>query len=171
MCKCSLLVLNQIFCRPGEEIGMLEDMEVGISDLHSVTFKITEAASEEANSLQPTVSGRRWERPHKHKQYTTYQEIVIPKFPILHARIHGHSKMRLVLFQRPLHCRGAASTSCLPNITRGAPRGQVAARASCALQRGHKWAADHRREVRDLTDTNETLSLNAYWVTSLWIWC
>lgn len=42
-----------------EEIGMLEDMEVGISDLHKVTFKITEAASEEAASLQPTVSGRR----------------------------------------------------------------------------------------------------------------
>lgn len=42
-----------------EEIGMLQDMEVGISDLHNVTFKITEAASEEADSLQPTVSGRR----------------------------------------------------------------------------------------------------------------
>ncbi|XP_059410713.1 type II inositol 3,4-bisphosphate 4-phosphatase-like isoform X1 [Carassius carassius] len=42
-----------------EEIGMLEDMEVGISDLHRVTFRITEAASEEAVSLQPSVSGRR----------------------------------------------------------------------------------------------------------------
>ncbi|XP_050963079.1 type II inositol 3,4-bisphosphate 4-phosphatase isoform X1 [Labeo rohita] len=42
-----------------EEIGMLEDMEVGIGDLHRVTFRITEAASEEAVSLQPTVSGRR----------------------------------------------------------------------------------------------------------------
>ncbi|KAK9981522.1 hypothetical protein ABG768_001051, partial [Culter alburnus] len=42
-----------------EEIGMLEDMEVGISDLHRVTFRITEAASEEAVSLQPTISGRR----------------------------------------------------------------------------------------------------------------
>lgn len=41
---------------------MLEDMEVGIFDLHSVNFKITEATSEEADSLQPTVSGRRWER-------------------------------------------------------------------------------------------------------------
>ncbi|XP_051983554.1 type II inositol 3,4-bisphosphate 4-phosphatase isoform X2 [Xyrauchen texanus] len=42
-----------------EEIGMLEDMEVGISDLHRVTFKITEATSEEPVNLQPTVSGRR----------------------------------------------------------------------------------------------------------------
>ncbi|XP_051994191.1 type II inositol 3,4-bisphosphate 4-phosphatase-like isoform X2 [Xyrauchen texanus] len=42
-----------------EEIGMLEDMEVGISDLHRVTFKITEAKSEEPVNLQPTVSGRR----------------------------------------------------------------------------------------------------------------
>ncbi|XP_059408868.1 type II inositol 3,4-bisphosphate 4-phosphatase-like isoform X1 [Carassius carassius] len=42
-----------------EEIGMLEDMEVGISDLHRVAFRITEAASEEAVSMQPTVSGRR----------------------------------------------------------------------------------------------------------------
>uniref|UniRef100_A0A671QTH2 Type II inositol 3,4-bisphosphate 4-phosphatase-like n=1 Tax=Sinocyclocheilus anshuiensis TaxID=1608454 RepID=A0A671QTH2_9TELE len=42
-----------------EEIGMLEDMEVGISDLHRVTFRITEAASEEAVNLQPTISGRR----------------------------------------------------------------------------------------------------------------
>ncbi|XP_067296938.1 type II inositol 3,4-bisphosphate 4-phosphatase isoform X2 [Pseudorasbora parva] len=42
-----------------EEVGMLEDMEVGISDLHRVTFRITEAASEEAVSLQPTISGRR----------------------------------------------------------------------------------------------------------------
>ncbi|KAK2909301.1 hypothetical protein Q8A67_005138 [Cirrhinus molitorella] len=42
-----------------EEIGMLEDMEVGIGDLQRVTFRISEAASEEAVSLQPTVSGRR----------------------------------------------------------------------------------------------------------------
>ncbi|XP_066574494.1 type II inositol 3,4-bisphosphate 4-phosphatase isoform X3 [Amia ocellicauda] len=42
-----------------EEIGMLEDMEVGISDLQRVTFKITEAKSEDPNDLQPIVSGRR----------------------------------------------------------------------------------------------------------------
>ncbi|KAI4882800.1 hypothetical protein NFI96_028954 [Prochilodus magdalenae] len=43
----------------GEEIGMLEDMEVGISDLQRVTFRITEAASDDPTNLQPTVSGRR----------------------------------------------------------------------------------------------------------------
>ncbi|XP_053358893.1 type II inositol 3,4-bisphosphate 4-phosphatase isoform X4 [Clarias gariepinus] len=42
-----------------EEIGMLEDMEVGISDLHKVMFKITEATSDDPSNLQPTVSGRR----------------------------------------------------------------------------------------------------------------
>ncbi|XP_015200093.2 type II inositol 3,4-bisphosphate 4-phosphatase isoform X2 [Lepisosteus oculatus] len=42
-----------------EEIGMLEDMEVGISDLQRVTFKITEAKSEDPSDLQPVVSGRR----------------------------------------------------------------------------------------------------------------
>ncbi|GAA6075415.1 type II inositol 3,4-bisphosphate 4-phosphatase isoform X1, partial [Tachysurus ichikawai] len=42
-----------------EEIGMLEDMEVGISDLQRVTFKITEAASDDPSNLQPVVSGRR----------------------------------------------------------------------------------------------------------------
>ncbi|KAM9314446.1 LOW QUALITY PROTEIN: type II inositol 3,4-bisphosphate 4-phosphatase [Pholidichthys leucotaenia] len=42
-----------------EEIGMLEDMEVGISDLQRVTFKITEAKSDELGDLQPLVCGRR----------------------------------------------------------------------------------------------------------------
>ncbi|KAJ8403627.1 hypothetical protein AAFF_G00349530 [Aldrovandia affinis] len=42
-----------------EEIGMLEDMEVGISDLQRVTFKITEAKSDDPGDLQPIVSGRR----------------------------------------------------------------------------------------------------------------
>lgn len=44
----------------GEEIGMLEDMETGISDLHRVTFRITEAKSDDPADLQPVVSGRRW---------------------------------------------------------------------------------------------------------------
>ncbi|XP_056135748.1 type II inositol 3,4-bisphosphate 4-phosphatase [Lampris incognitus] len=42
-----------------EEIGMLEDMEVGISDLHRVTFKITEAKTDDLSDLQPLVCGRR----------------------------------------------------------------------------------------------------------------
>ncbi|XP_072318636.1 type II inositol 3,4-bisphosphate 4-phosphatase isoform X1 [Eucyclogobius newberryi] len=42
-----------------EEIGMLEDMEVGISDLRKVVFKMTEAKSEELIDLQPLVCGRR----------------------------------------------------------------------------------------------------------------
>ncbi|KAF7653944.1 hypothetical protein LDENG_00076800 [Lucifuga dentata] len=42
-----------------EEIGMLEDMEVGISDLQGVTFKITEAKTDDLSDLQPLVCGRR----------------------------------------------------------------------------------------------------------------
>ncbi|XP_061440837.1 inositol polyphosphate 4-phosphatase type II isoform X8 [Rhineura floridana] len=40
----------------GEEIGMLEDMAVGISDLQKVMFKITEAKSDD---LLPIITGRR----------------------------------------------------------------------------------------------------------------
>uniref|UniRef100_A0A4W5KTH0 Inositol polyphosphate-4-phosphatase type II B n=1 Tax=Hucho hucho TaxID=62062 RepID=A0A4W5KTH0_9TELE len=42
-----------------EEIGMLEDMEVGISDLHRVVFKITQAKTDDPCDLQPVVIGRR----------------------------------------------------------------------------------------------------------------
>uniref|UniRef100_A0A8L0DW77 phosphatidylinositol-3,4-bisphosphate 4-phosphatase n=1 Tax=Oncorhynchus mykiss TaxID=8022 RepID=A0A8L0DW77_ONCMY len=42
-----------------EEIGMLEDMEVGISDLHRVAFKITQAKTDNPCDLQPVVIGRR----------------------------------------------------------------------------------------------------------------
>ncbi|XP_029020149.1 type II inositol 3,4-bisphosphate 4-phosphatase isoform X2 [Betta splendens] len=42
-----------------EEIGMLEDMEIGISDLQRVVFKITEAKTEDLSDLQPLVCGRR----------------------------------------------------------------------------------------------------------------
>ena len=48
-----------MMCVIGEEIGMLEDMETGISDLHRVTFRITEAKSDDPSDLQPVVSGRR----------------------------------------------------------------------------------------------------------------
>ncbi|XP_067354418.1 type II inositol 3,4-bisphosphate 4-phosphatase isoform X3 [Channa argus] len=42
-----------------EEIGMLEDMEVGISDLQKVVFKITKAKTDDLSDLQPLVCGRR----------------------------------------------------------------------------------------------------------------
>ncbi|KAL1023759.1 hypothetical protein UPYG_G00045740 [Umbra pygmaea] len=42
-----------------EEIGMLEDMEVGISDLHRVAFKITQAKTDDPGNLQPLVIGSR----------------------------------------------------------------------------------------------------------------
>ncbi|XP_041640691.1 type II inositol 3,4-bisphosphate 4-phosphatase isoform X1 [Cheilinus undulatus] len=42
-----------------EEIGMLEDMEVGISDLQRVAFQITEAKTDDLSDLQPSVCGRR----------------------------------------------------------------------------------------------------------------
>lgn len=38
---------------------MLEDMEVGISDLQKVVFRITEAKAEDLGELQPSVCGRR----------------------------------------------------------------------------------------------------------------
>lgn len=38
---------------------MLEDMEVGISDLQRVTFQITEAKTDDLSDLQPSVCGRR----------------------------------------------------------------------------------------------------------------
>ncbi len=45
----------------GEEIGMLEDMEVGITDLQRVAFQITEAKTDDLSDLQPLVCGRRWD--------------------------------------------------------------------------------------------------------------
>ncbi|XP_043954591.1 type II inositol 3,4-bisphosphate 4-phosphatase-like isoform X3 [Gambusia affinis] len=41
----------------GEEVGMLEDMEVGVADLSSLAFAITEAKSERPDDLQPTLTG------------------------------------------------------------------------------------------------------------------
>lgn len=38
---------------------MLEDMEVGISDLQRVLFQITEAQTDDFRDLQPLVFGRR----------------------------------------------------------------------------------------------------------------
>lgn len=42
-----------------DEVGMLEDMEMGVSDLNRVSFKITEAKSEQPTDLLPTVTGLR----------------------------------------------------------------------------------------------------------------
>uniref|UniRef100_A0A8B9GYZ2 Inositol polyphosphate-4-phosphatase type II B n=1 Tax=Astyanax mexicanus TaxID=7994 RepID=A0A8B9GYZ2_ASTMX len=76
----------------GEEIGMLEDMEVGISDLQRVTFRITEAASDDPNNLQPIVSGRRdhytVEVPLPHQAFQTLpdelrQGKLLQVFPVL----------------------------------------------------------------------------------------
>ncbi|XP_038164200.1 type II inositol 3,4-bisphosphate 4-phosphatase-like isoform X1 [Cyprinodon tularosa] len=41
----------------GEEVGMLEDMEVGVADLGGMAFTITEAKSEQIDDLLPTLSG------------------------------------------------------------------------------------------------------------------
>ncbi|XP_077461866.1 type II inositol 3,4-bisphosphate 4-phosphatase isoform X3 [Stigmatopora argus] len=43
----------------GEEIGMLEDMEVGVADLRRVVFKVTRARTDHPGDLQPVVRGRR----------------------------------------------------------------------------------------------------------------
>uniref|UniRef100_A0A087X5R9 Inositol polyphosphate-4-phosphatase type II B n=1 Tax=Poecilia formosa TaxID=48698 RepID=A0A087X5R9_POEFO len=43
----------------GEEVGMLEDMEVGVADLSSLAFAVTEAQSERPDDLQPTLTGSR----------------------------------------------------------------------------------------------------------------
>ncbi|XP_034424916.1 type II inositol 3,4-bisphosphate 4-phosphatase-like isoform X2 [Hippoglossus hippoglossus] len=41
----------------GDELGMLEDMEVGVSDLSQVAFTVTEANTEQPDDLLPTLSG------------------------------------------------------------------------------------------------------------------
>lgn len=67
LCVCMqrerLTSLSSLFsvAATGEEFGMLEDMEVGISDLQRVMFKITEAKSDDLSDLQPLVCGQRWD--------------------------------------------------------------------------------------------------------------
>ncbi|XP_030018149.1 type II inositol 3,4-bisphosphate 4-phosphatase-like isoform X2 [Sphaeramia orbicularis] len=41
----------------GDEVGMLEDMEVGVADLSGVTFTVIEAKTEQPDHLLPTLSG------------------------------------------------------------------------------------------------------------------
>lgn len=52
----SMLVTVLLLPCVGDEIGMLEDMAVGISDLKKVSFKIIEAKS---NDVLPVITGRR----------------------------------------------------------------------------------------------------------------
>lgn len=52
----SMFVTMFLFPCVGDEIGMLEDMAVGISDLKKVAFKIIEAKS---NDVLPVITGRR----------------------------------------------------------------------------------------------------------------
>ncbi len=44
-------------CVSGDEVGMLEDMEVGVADLSRVAFTVTEAKTEQPDDLLPTLSG------------------------------------------------------------------------------------------------------------------
>ncbi|XP_041841105.1 type II inositol 3,4-bisphosphate 4-phosphatase-like isoform X3 [Melanotaenia boesemani] len=41
----------------GDEVGMLEDMEVGVADLSRVAFTVTQARTEQPDDLLPTLSG------------------------------------------------------------------------------------------------------------------
>ncbi|XP_036958337.1 type II inositol 3,4-bisphosphate 4-phosphatase isoform X3 [Acanthopagrus latus] len=76
-----------------EEIGMLEDMEVGISDLQRVVFQITEAKTDDLSDLQPLVCGRR-------DHFTV--EVPLPRlvFQTLPEEIRGGKPLRVfpVLF-------------------------------------------------------------------------
>ncbi|XP_073325442.1 type II inositol 3,4-bisphosphate 4-phosphatase isoform X4 [Pagrus major] len=76
-----------------EEIGMLEDMEVGISDLQRVVFQITEAKTDDLSDLQPLVCGRR-------DHFTV--EVPLPRlvFQTLPEEIKGGKPLRVfpVLF-------------------------------------------------------------------------
>ena len=55
VCVCLLCVCVCV----GDEVGMLEDMEVGVSDLSRVAFCVTAATSDHPDHLLPTLRGTR----------------------------------------------------------------------------------------------------------------
>ncbi|XP_074848016.1 inositol polyphosphate 4-phosphatase type II isoform X2 [Carettochelys insculpta] len=73
-----------------EEIGMLEDMSVGISDLQKVIFKITEAKS---NDFLPVITGRR-------EHYIVEVKLPAKMFELLPQEIKEGKQLRVypVLF-------------------------------------------------------------------------
>lgn len=74
----SLFVTRSLSPCAGDEIGMLEDMAVGISDLRKVAFKITEATS---NDVLPVLTGRRWVVPMSRAQTFSLTQSFLDKFP------------------------------------------------------------------------------------------
>ncbi|XP_069574066.1 type II inositol 3,4-bisphosphate 4-phosphatase-like isoform X5 [Brachyistius frenatus] len=52
-----LVQFESLLSTYGDEVGMLEDMEVGVADLSGVAFAVTEAKTEELDDLLPTLSG------------------------------------------------------------------------------------------------------------------
>uniref|UniRef100_UPI0037E7C572 type II inositol 3,4-bisphosphate 4-phosphatase-like isoform X2 n=1 Tax=Semicossyphus pulcher TaxID=241346 RepID=UPI0037E7C572 len=52
-----LVQFESLLSTYGDEVGMLEDMEVAVADLSSVAFTILEAKTEQLDDLLPTLSG------------------------------------------------------------------------------------------------------------------
>ncbi|CAK6977552.1 inositol polyphosphate 4-phosphatase type II-like isoform X2 [Scomber scombrus] len=55
-----LVQFESLLSTYGDEVGMLEDMEVGLADLHRAGFIVTEAITEQPDDLLPTLHGT-WE--------------------------------------------------------------------------------------------------------------
>ena len=53
-----LLEFESLVSCYGDEMGMLEDMEVGVTDLSHVVFKVTQASK--PDDVMPVVTGSRW---------------------------------------------------------------------------------------------------------------
>ncbi|XP_034533122.1 type II inositol 3,4-bisphosphate 4-phosphatase-like [Notolabrus celidotus] len=52
-----LVQFESLLSTYGDEVGMLEDMEVGVADVGGVAFTVTEARTEQLDDLLPTLSG------------------------------------------------------------------------------------------------------------------